>query len=99
MKKNGDVVCINNELEQPVELWRRTEVNGEEVRTKIGLVTNITAYYHVLVQIKKKRLDGYYFKRPGIKGTVTVDIKGKTSDNPDWLFGKFDEYLGELVGF
>ena len=89
MKKNGDVVCINNELEQPVELWRRTEVNGEEVRTKIGLVTNITAYYHVLVQ----------FKRPGIKGTVTVDTKGKTSDNPDWLFGKFDEYLSELVGF
>ena len=45
MKKNGDVVCINNELEQPVELWRRTEVNGEEVRTKIGLVTNITACF------------------------------------------------------
>ena len=63
MKKNGDVVCINNGLEKPVELWRRTEVNGEEVRTKIGLVTNITSYYHVLVQIKKKKLSGYYFKR------------------------------------
>lgn len=56
MKKNGNAVCINNELEQPVELWRRTEVNGEDVRTKIGLVTNITSYYHVLVQIKKKSL-------------------------------------------
>lgn len=28
-----------------------------------------------------------------------VDTNGKTSDNPDWLFGKFDEYLGELAGF
>lgn len=28
-----------------------------------------------------------------------VDTNGKTSDNPDWLFSKFDEYLGELVGF
>lgn len=62
-------------------------------------MTNITAYYHILVQIKKKKLGGYYFKRPGIQGTVTVDTNGTTSDNPDWLFGKFDEYLGELVGF
>lgn len=51
------------------------------------------------MQIKKKSLDGYYFKRPGMKGTVTVDTRGRTSDNPDWLFGKFDEYLCELVGF
>lgn len=57
-------------------------------------MTNITAYYHILVRIKKKRLGGCYFKRPGIRGTVTVDTNGKTSDNPDWLFGKFDGTIG-----
>ena len=51
MKKSGNTVCINNGLENPVELWHLEMLpNGEEKRTKIGLVTNITAYYHVLVQ-------------------------------------------------
>lgn len=68
-------------------------------RTKIGLVTNITAYYHVLVQIKKKQLEGYYFKEPSGRSKVQVMSNGKTSDNPEWLFGKFDQYLAELVGF
>ena len=100
MKKSGNTVCINNGLENPVALSHLELLrNGEEKRTKIGLVTNITAYYHVLVQIKKKQLEGYYFKEPSGRSKVQVMPNGKTSDNPEWLFGKFDQYLAELVGF
>ena len=100
MKTSGNTVCINNGLENPVEFWHFEMLpNGEEKRTKIGLVTNITAYYHILVQIKKKELEGYYFKEPSGRSKVQVMPNGKTSDNPDWLFGKFDQYLAELVGF
>ena len=98
MKQSGNIIVINNDLEKPLELWHIELLpHNEEKRTKIGIVTNITSYYHVLVQIKKKKLSGYYFKSPDGKSTVMISPNGKASDNPDWLFGKFDEYLMELI--
>lgn len=98
MKKSGNTICINNGLEKPVELWHLEMLpNGEEKRTKIGLVTNITAYYHILAQAKQKKLTGYYFKEPS--GITKVDIlpNGKVSDTPDWLFSQFDKYIDMVI--
>ena len=98
MKKSGNTICINNDLEKPVELWHLELLsNGEEKRTRIGLVTNITAYYHILAQVKQKKLTGYYFKEPSGRSKVDILPNGKVSDTPDWLFSQFDKYIDMVI--
>ena len=81
-----------------VKLWPCFPIDGQQRPSQMYL-SRACGQVHGLVQIKKKQLSGYYFKEPSGRSKVQVMPDGKTSDNPEWLFGKFDQYLAELVGF
>lgn len=63
--------------------------------TFVGAVDNILTFHDIRIQIKRKWLDGYSFRRG--KVTVNISNKGEIDHCPDNLFPKIADQLEQLL--
>lgn len=62
---------------------------------KVGDIENIYGFCRVRVEIKSKKLNGYYVVWNGIE--LPIDVNGKIKDWPKGFGDCIDEYLAKLI--